>query len=782
MFVFVPLYAFVHFNSYHAAMPSADPEAADASSHSAGGARMTLPTYSDRMLAEAVAALECRSHESIDDTEANARAQLVDGDLEQRIITRAGSLPVASSLHAAIHHMYAALGWIIAIAVIGVIFAGAATARAVLGSPSTAEFREPINIFLALLSILGLQTLILLLWLSVVVVLPRMMKSRGAACTNENQSSDRATLALGIASFGGIVVKITQRVAAWIHKGPVHAAAIMAVGGVNTRGSLGKWTLSAISHGLWLSFNVGCLIMVIVLLSTRQYTFAWETTILSEHAFVPLTRAVAALPEMVGFTVPTPEQIEHSQWPGSTANPYVGKDSSQAWASLLVGAIVVYGFAPRLMLLGFSLGKRRMARRRFQVDTSAPQFMRLERILMPVARLIGVVDGDEPTHDASRQTSTLARSSRPISSAAMLGLEFLHRSSAWPPRVNNAVVSDLGMIEGGNDQRRIIQQLKSSSSEPRVLIVVVSLTTTPDRGIASFMRGLREVITTPIAMILTGGHAFRQRGNIDQVVQRINDWRLLAVSVGIDDSRILEIDLDHLTDVSAAPIAAIISGNEVVSRISLSRRIEPAFALIIENARHWGDSVSPDLAQRSDLHRQIAKLYQHEHSSWRELLRLPSALRGDIPGQLRSSAGRMIDLLPPRLRKSSRWLAAGAASGALACVAAATLISPIAIASLPMWSAIGAAIGAMAQPSGTAKSSEGAGASSSDLGDAVRAAALFALLLELQGRNEASITRILDRVIDDSHERAMSWIADVRIWLDDVRHRLDMALARETSA
>ena len=69
--------------------------------------------------------------------------------------------------------------------------------------------------------------------------------------------------------------------------------------------------------------------------------------------------------------------------------------------------------------------------------------------------------------------------------------------------------------------------------------------------------------------------------------------------------------------------------------------------------------------------------------------------------------------------------------------------------------------------------------------EAVRGAALFALLLELQGRDEAAITRILDDVIGDAHDTPASEFdtpIDVQRSLDAMRHRLDIALAGEAAS
>ena len=123
---------------------------------------------------------------------------------------------------------------------------------------------------------------------------------------------------------------------------------------------------------------------------------------------------------------------------------------------------------------------------------------------------------------------------------------------------------------------------------------------------------------------------------------------------------------------------------------------------------------------------------------------LRARLSGVMPqlSELRESSRRMVDLLPARLRDTSRWLAAGAVAGALGCVAAATLVAPAAIVALPAWAGVGAALGdhRPARLSKQAPPDEPI-----DLTDAVNAA-LFAIVLELQGRDETEITRIIDRV------------------------------------
>ncbi|MFO1119449.1 MAG: GTPase [Rhodospirillales bacterium] len=116
---------------------------------------------------------------------------------------------------------------------------------------------------------------------------------------------------------------------------------------------------------------------------------------------------------------------------------------------------------------------------------------------------------------------------------------------------------------------------------------------------------------------------------------------------------------------------------------------------------------------------------------------------------MKNAAERMVDLLlPVRLRLDPRWLAAGAAGGALACVAAAGLVALVAIASPARLGRVGwrRTDGASAQRGAErSRPRRRRCALPARLTSACRflvdAAALFAMLLELQGRNEALIGR-----------------------------------------
>jgi hypothetical protein len=711
--------------------------------------------FHDRLLVEAVRSLERDGATLFDDAKAEEAGRSAGGELEHRLVRRAEALPVAGELRAALSHVSTVVGWTIALGGLIAFIFGAGALRAALA------LQPPVvNFYWVFSAALGVQTLALVLWISVMLFI---VARRGTGAPG------------AVISLGNLVLAAARWLSSRSGGGSeAHRAAVEAKGRIQS-GRLGRWAFSAITHGLWLSFNIGALLMLFVLLATRQYTFVWETTILSEREYVRLTQAISHLPKAAGFPVPDEKQIAASRWVGDPARlGPMAHEARQAWAGLLVGSIVVYGFGPRLLLLGLSLSARRTWRNAYRIDTAHPAYAILSQRLVPPAQRL------QPPLAASRDAPTdqpapPSRAQPGTGPPAILGLELPLPRSGWPPAAA-AQWEDLGLIETRDDRHRTLERLRGGE-RPRIVVIACDLTSTPDRGMKRFIRDVADF--APTAVVLSGGESLRQRGyGTDGVAGRVKDWREACMLAGLADDRVIELDLDHIT-AGGLERLALLAGDE--SQPAHARRIEPAFALIAEETERWlARSASPDAKSQADVHQRIAALYRAETSSWRSLLDAPASLNpAQLTDQFRAGAERTLALLPHRLKASPKWLAAGALSGAMSCIAAAALISPAAIAALPAWSAIGAAIAGVLQWSGAA-GNEAAdareAASGVEIGDAVRAAALFALLLELQGRDEATITRLLDRIIGDD-DRPLNALNDVRAWLDALRHRLDIALA-----
>ncbi len=706
--------------------------------------------FPDRLLAEAVRALEQDGGAPVADPAADAAAIEADGDLEHRIVARARSLPVSDRLGKALRQTGRAIGLILGAGLLVAAIAGASAARASLGTQGD----QPVNIFWALGGLFGIQTLLLAAWLGLMLWHPAGIPG---------------------ATLGGAVLGLGRRLARRVHHGAEVSAAVEAIGTVYASPSLVRWVASSISHALWACFNAVCLALVIVMLSTRHYTFMWETTILSAESYVRLTRVVASVPKLVGFASPTAEQIAAAEWP---VDPQAAEEARQEWSGLLVGSIVCYGLGPRILLLGYCLARKRRARERYRLDTTRPGYLRLARTLDPSTKVLGVVDADAgPVAERPAPKAQPGPARGGTGAPVLIGLE-VEPPASWPPPLDGVTFRDLGFVDSRQDRARVLQALSSPGPAPSIVVVVCALATTPDRGIAAFLDEMRRTAPAPLALVLTGGQALRRRGDAGLIEARLDDWRTLAGGAGIAEDRVLELDLDHLTDASLVGLRSLAGAPPGAA--APGRRIEQAFDLVVEHLQGWPEI--PGTKEQARLHQAIASLYRPEHPSWRHLFAAPVKLSADMAGPLRAAGRNVVQLLPERLRIRPKWIAAGAIAGALGCVAAAAIAAPAAITALPIWTAVGAAVAAIATTSTGGRAAPAEGAPPSGRGDAVRAAALFALVLELQGRGEAAITRVLDRVIEDDDEAAdVETPAAARAWLDGIRERLDLALRAEAS-
>src|SRR6185295_2225924 len=99
----------------------------------------------------------------IDDRAAKDLARATDGNMERRLIARAGALPISQALRDAVRHVRGVIALIVFAALIAAAAGGAAAARACLGTPRD----EPINFFHVFGVLLGVQTLLLVAWIVV---------------------------------------------------------------------------------------------------------------------------------------------------------------------------------------------------------------------------------------------------------------------------------------------------------------------------------------------------------------------------------------------------------------------------------------------------------------------------------------------------------------------------------------------------------------------------------------------------------------------------------------
>lgn len=371
----------------------------------------------------------------LDDLEANRLARAAGGDLPSRIQCRALWLAERDGLTAALKHWLQGARLALVLLMIFAVLSGAGLAFAALG-------QTPVNVFWALGSLLGINLLLLLSW------------ALGLIFAGEHG-----------ASLGRLWLWLSEKFARDAKAAQLAPALLLLL----QRKKLNRWALGALVNGLWLLAMLSALILLLTLMATRRYGFVWETTLLGADTFIHVTQALGYLPSLLGFNVPTQEMIRAS---GDGALDL--ESARQAWATWLVGVLVVYGVLPRLLLALFCLWRWNSGKAALRLDLNLPGYAQLRERLMPTSERLGVND-PEPAqlHRVESNVGELA------SEGALLVAIELDEQRPWPPALPKNV-SNAGVLDSRESRHKLLEQL--SRFPPARLAIACDPRRSPDRG------------------------------------------------------------------------------------------------------------------------------------------------------------------------------------------------------------------------------------------------------------------------------------------------------------
>lgn len=386
----------------------------------------------------------------LEDTAELRRASQSGLDLSDRILLRAQLLATREGL--ATHltqwvrgaRLAALLVWIIA------ALTGVGAAWGALGSG-----QQPVNLALALLTLLGLHTMTFVIWL--LSFWPGALQSSGLS---------QAWLWL------------TQRLA----RGPDAALASQAL--LSMLGRVRAWRpiLGGISHSTWMIALASASLTLLILLSTRRYTFQWETTLLSPESFITLAHALGAIPSWLGFPIPDAGAIVASD--GLHRLPAAAQADWSAW---LIGCVLVWGLVPRIVAGSVCLFTARRRLRHIPIDPSLPGWLELRERLMPRHRGVGI---DAPAPGPAQPVPyTPPMAALTANASVLLGME-LGPETTWPPEGASPDILNLGICDSRSDRQRIVQQLQPPPSR---LLLVYDARQTPDRGTRAWLAELQQL-------------------------------------------------------------------------------------------------------------------------------------------------------------------------------------------------------------------------------------------------------------------------------------------------
>ncbi|MBS4087961.1 DUF2868 domain-containing protein [Pseudomonas rustica] len=371
----------------------------------------------------------------LEDLEANRLARAAGGDLPSRIQRRALWLAERDGLTAALKHWLQGARLALVLLMIFAVLSGAGLAFAALG-------QTPVNVFWALGSLLGLNLILLLSWLL------------GLIFAGEHG-----------ATLGRLWLWLSEKMARDAKAAQLAPALLLML----QRKKLNRWALGTLVNGLWLLAMLSALILLLTLMATRRYGFVWETTILSADTFIHVTHALGYLPSLLGFNVPTVEMIRAS---GDGALDI--ESARQAWATWLVGVLVVYGVLPRLLLTLLCFWRWNSGKAALRLDLNLPGYAQLRERLMPTSERLGVND-PEPAqlHRVESSVGELA------SEGALLVAIELDEQRPWPPALPKNV-SNAGILDSRESRHKLLEQL--SRFPPARLAIACDPRRSPDRG------------------------------------------------------------------------------------------------------------------------------------------------------------------------------------------------------------------------------------------------------------------------------------------------------------
>ena len=409
----------------------------------------------------------------LDDLEANRLARAAGGDLPSRIQRRALWLAERDGLTAALKHWLQGARLALVLLMILAMLSGAGLAFAALG-------QTPVNVFWALGSLLGLNLILLLSW------------ALGLIFAGEHG-----------ATLGRLWLWLSEKLARDAKAAQLAPALLLML----QRKKLNRWALGALVNGLWLLVMLSALVLLLTLMATRRYGFVWETTILSADTFIHVTQALGHLPSLLGFNVPTVDMIRAS---GDGALDI--ESARQAWATWLVGVLVVYGVLPRLMLALLCFWRWNSGKAALRLDLNLPGYAQLRERLMPSSERLGVND-PEPAQLHRVESGV----SEHASEGALLVAIELDEQRPWPPALPKNV-SNAGILDSRESRHKLLEQL--SRFPPARLAIACDPRRSPDRGSLALIAELARNASATRVWLLQAppGEALD--------AERLGDWHI----------------------------------------------------------------------------------------------------------------------------------------------------------------------------------------------------------------------------------------------------------------
>jgi len=287
-------------------------------------------------------------------------------------------------------------------------------------------------------------------------------------------------------------------------------------------GRVGRWRISMLTHQFWLVYLLTGMGVLILLMLAKQYDFVWGTTLLPENSLPELTRLLGVPMQHIGLIAPDSGQIAASRIGAGMQDSAI----RSAWAGFLVGALIVYGLVPRLILILLSFCMLKLSEYRYKLDLYLPYYVTLRQSLIAKEFVTSVIDRDPGTGKEQPALAARSEHNRPFpADALVIGIE-LDNHAAWP----EGVVCQ----ENVADQKTFIRVSDTLKKSRHALLIGVAAHRLPDRGVQRMISELTTLASGQVWLML-----LQSNSAIPVAESRKQAWYRLAQTCAIPAEHVL---------------------------------------------------------------------------------------------------------------------------------------------------------------------------------------------------------------------------------------------------
>lgn len=371
------------------------------------------------------------------DQDINRQVRATQTSLTSRIVMRAMILSKQNGLIVAQKKLLNAIKLSFFLLLLFSVFLGASLAIGALS-------QNPVNLYWALFSLLGVHLITLSIWLFSLFFFTNIGGSLLVCCW------------LWLAKKLSQKKTIQQLMPAF----------------VELFGGKVRWLIGFVLNLFWTIILGTALLVLLVQFSIQHYSFEWKTTLLSSDVIINLTHYLGLLPSKLGFPIPNDDVIRFSEQALNAG--YV----RSSWAIWLIGVFIIYGLGIRILCMVICGINWLISCRQIKLNIEQPEYQILASELQPLS--FNIEDKDTQ-HDGFQWRLPINL----VEDGTGNFLVAVDMSEDWSSPNS---ISFLGFINTREQKGKILDYLQLAPAKK--LLIAIDTDRTPDRGILNLLNQL----------------------------------------------------------------------------------------------------------------------------------------------------------------------------------------------------------------------------------------------------------------------------------------------------